>query len=117
MDPVENAERGRRGSRTVSWARRVGEAPFALVLDDRARAACLAAAVRAQIERLSVRLRARALAAAAGAGVRGPMDDVPPPAVGVHAATGFTQAGPLLERCGERLGGVRPGADGTAPRG
>jgi len=99
---------------------RVGEASFALVLDDVARAACVAAAVRAQIERLSVGLRVRAYAAAAGAGVRLPVEDVLPLAVAVQASTGFTRAGPLLERCRARLGAVpaAPDAAETAvPRG
>jgi GGDEF domain-containing protein len=95
---------------------RVGDASFALVLDDAAHAACVAAAVRAQVDRLSVGLRVRASAAAARAGVRLPRDDVLPLAVGVQAASGFTRAGPLLERCRERLATVAVPPDaGAAP--
>jgi len=56
----------------------------------------------------------------AGPGVRPSVEDVLPLAVGVQAETGFTQAGSLLERCGERLGAVAatPDAAVTAvPRG
>lgn len=94
---------------------RVGEASFALVLDDVARAACVTEAVCAQVERLSVGLRARAYAAAEGAGVRLPVDDVLPLAVGVQAATGFRHAGPLLERCRESLR-ARGARDAAASR-
>lgn len=88
---------------------RVTETSFALVLEDFSRAGCVAAAVRAQVERLSVGLRARAYAAAADAGVRLPVDDVLPLAVGVQAASGFTHAASLLEHCRERLGAVASG--------
>ena len=56
----------------------------------------------------------------AGPGVRPSVEDVLRQAVGVQAETGFTQAGSLLERCGERLGAVAatPDAAVTAvPRG
>jgi len=95
---------------------RVEEFAFAMVLDDVARAACVAAAVRAQIERLSVGLRARAYAAAAAAGVRLPVEDVLSMAVSVQAATGFTRAGPLLERCRERIGAAAADEAASAVR-